>query len=125
MTPGTIVAGKYRVEGKVGEGGMGIVYGARHTTLGVRVAIKVLSPDVVAHKDVVARFLQEAKAAARIESDHVARVTDVGTTEGGAPFMVMELLEGEDLGALVERCGTLEPSIAVAYVLQALAGIAE
>jgi serine/threonine-protein kinase len=120
-----LIAGKYRIERKLGAGGMGAVYAAKHEALGVRVAIKVVLPAIAKDGQVVARFLQEARAAARIEGEHIARVTDVGTLESGAPYMVMELLEGEDLGELVEKDGALEPSRAVRYVTQALSGLSE
>ena len=125
LVAGTLIAGKYRIERKLGAGGMGAVYAAKHEALGVRVAIKVVLPAIAKDGQVVARFLQEARAAARIEGEHIARVTDVGTLESGAPYMVMELLEGEDLGELVEKDGALEPSRAVRYVTQALSGLSE
>src|SRR5262245_54088305 len=99
LQPDTLLGGKYRLEHKLGEGGMGAVYAARHHDLGIRVAIKVLLPEAAQDPQVVARFLQEARAAARIEGEHIARVSDVGTLESGLPFMVMELLDGEDLAS--------------------------
>jgi len=125
LARGTVVAGKYRVEHKLGIGGMGEVYLATHDVLGIRVAIKVLLPVVVRDKQIVARFLQEARAAARIEGEHIARVSDVGTLPDGTPFMVMELLEGEDLGELLAHQGVLAPPLAVAYLLEAMVGVGE
>ena len=92
-----MLAGKYRVERVLGHGGMGVVVAATHVQLDQRVAIKFLLPDALANADVVARFLREARAAVKIQSEHVARVIDVGTLESGAPYMVMEYLEGGDL----------------------------
>jgi eukaryotic-like serine/threonine-protein kinase len=122
--PGDVLAGKYRVERVVGIGGMGVVVAAQHIALEERVALKLLKRDVM-RPDTIARFLQEARSAAKIKSEHVARVTDVGTLGSGVPYMVMELLEGEDLGHLVHDRGPLAPSKAADYLLQACEAIAE
>src|SRR5437762_3171224 len=91
VQPGDVVAGKYRVEHQLGAGGMGLVVSARHTTLDQVVAIKfLLVARATDAKEAIARFLREARAAARIESDHVCRVFDVGTLGDGTPYMVME-----------------------------------
>ena len=87
---GDVIAGKYRLEQVAGEGGMGIVYAAEHLVLCQRVAVKVLLPDAATSELVVERFAREAQAAARITSEHVARVMDAGSTATGAPFLVME-----------------------------------
>ena len=116
------VVDKYRIERRIGEGGMGIVMAARHVELGKRVALKVLRGSDPAD---VPRFLREAQAASRLESEHVARVLDVGRTPDGAPFIVMEYLSGSDLARrLVER-GPLPVRTAVGYVLEACEAIAE
>lgn len=104
---------------------MGTVYAARNIELDKEVAIKMLHPDVSAIPDYVTRFRREAKACASLRSEHVARVYDVGTTDDGVPYMVMELLEGEDLESLLERKHRLPAEEAVDYVLQACEGIAE
>jgi eukaryotic-like serine/threonine-protein kinase len=122
---GDIVAGKYRVERVLGAGGMGIVVAASHLQLQQRVAIKFLLSGVVAGPDSTVRFLREARAAARIQSEHVARVLDAATMEDGTPYMVMEFLEGRDLAALLEQRGPLPLEEAVGYILQACEGIAE
>src|SRR5258708_29880750 len=93
---GALIAGKYRVERVIGEGGMGTVLAARHELLDVNVAVKVLSAELTHQPNIIARFLREARAVARLKSEHVARVMDVGTLGEGQPFIVMELLEGED-----------------------------
>jgi serine/threonine-protein kinase len=123
ISPGEIVAGKYRVERALGVGGMGVVVAARHVALDRVVAIKLLGSGSAAfarsREELVARFLTEARAAARIDSDHVCRVFDVGTTDRGVPFMVMEHLEGNDLEDEIHRRGQLSLVEAVDYVLQA------
>ena len=104
MSPllGRLVSGKYRVIRLIGEGGMGSVYEAVHEGLGARVALKSLHPDL-ARTGLGPRFLQEARAAARIKSPHVVTVSDVDQTEDGLPYMVLELLEGKTLQALYEH----------------------
>ena len=124
LQPGDLVADKYRVEGVLAQGGMGVVVVARHEALDQRVAVKVLRADVATDKATVARFLREAQAAARIQSEHICRVFDVGTLPDGAPYMVMELLEGVDLAGELER-GALRIADAVTYAAQALDGIVE
>ena len=120
------MGGKYRIERVVGEGGMGIVASATHIELEQRVAIKFLSPDAMLSPEAVERFLREAKVAARVKSEHVARVTDVGeTTPGGVPFLVMELLEGRDLGALIDAGEPLPVDEACEIALQAAEALAE
>ena len=92
--PGSILAQKYRVERILGQGGMGVVVQARHIALEERVALKFLLPEYADQPDASARFLREARAAVKIKSEHVARVSDVGTLETGAPYMVMEFSRG-------------------------------
>ena len=116
---GDIIAGKYRVDRVLGAGGMGVVVQATHEVLNERVALKFLLPEVITHKDIVERFVREAKAAVRIKSDHVARILDVGKLETGAPYIVMEYLDGEDLSQVLKRELKLEPSRVVRLVLQA------
>jgi serine/threonine-protein kinase len=125
VKPGDLLAGKYRVERVLGEGGMGVVVAATHAHLGQRVALKFLLPELSARPDIVARFDREARAAVRIQSEHVARVLDTGVLESGAPYMVMEYLEGSDLAQLVRQRGRLEVPEAVDYVLQACEVLAE
>jgi tRNA A-37 threonylcarbamoyl transferase component Bud32 len=122
---GEVLAGKYRVERVLGVGGMGIVVAARHTHLNDRVALKFLLPEIAQTPALVTRFVREAQAAARIKSEHVARVYDVGTMENGVPYMVMEHLVGRDLGSLLGERGALPIGDAVDYVLQASEAIAE
>jgi serine/threonine protein kinase len=120
-----MLGGKYRVESTLGAGGMGVVLLVQHIELAQRVAIKLMMPGVDHDQQAVARFLREARAAAGIQSEHVVRIFDVGTLESGAPYMVMELLRGEDLNQLLANVGRLAISDAVDYVLQACHAIGE
>jgi serine/threonine-protein kinase len=104
---------------------MGIVMAAHHLGLDTKVAIKLLLPEVLGHEDVVARFAREARAAAKIKSEHVARVFDVGTLEDGSPYLVMEFLDGIDLHGWMEREGVLGVEQAVDFLLQASVAVAE
>ncbi len=121
--PGDVVAGKYCLERLLGKGGMGAVFAARHIELGSPYAIKVMLADP-ANDEARTRFLNEGRAAARIESDHVMKVHDVGST-GTYSYMVLELLDGEDLAQILERRIRLTPREAVEYVIQALQGVHE
>ncbi len=121
---GDIVAGKYRVERTLGEGGMGIVVAATHEQLDQRVALKFLQPTLASREDIVQRFMREARAAVKIQSEHVARVFDVGT-HAGAPYMVMEYLEGSDLAQVLESGSVVPVKDAVGYVIEACAAVAE
>ena len=121
---GDVVGGKYRVDRVLGEGGMGIVVAATHEHLGQRVALKFLLPAMAENVEIVQRFLREARAAVRIQSEHVARVLDVGTHEG-SPYMVMEYLEGGDVARVLAERGELPVGEAVGYVLEACEAIAE
>ena len=122
---GDILAGKYRVDRVLGVGGMGVVVAAHHVDLDDRVAIKFLLPDALRNGEAVARFMREAQAAVKIKSEHVARVTDVGRLESGAPYIVMEYLEGLDLSAWIQQRGWLAVDQAVEFLLQACEAIAE
>ncbi|HVR19767.1 MAG TPA: serine/threonine-protein kinase [Polyangiaceae bacterium] len=125
VSEGALVADKYRVECLLGEGGMGHVYAAIHEQLGIRVAIKILSPTLCQSEDAVRRFSREARASVRIQSEHVARVIDVGQLENGAPYMVMEFLSGNDLSHELKGRGSLPTHEAIQYVLQASEAVAE
>jgi serine/threonine-protein kinase len=118
VVPGQILDQKYRIERVIGRGGMGVVVAATHLQLNVRVAIKFLKPESLQDEAAIARFFREARATATIRSEHVARVIDVGTLDSGAPYLVMEHLEGADLATLLRAQGPLSVADAVAYVLQ-------
>jgi eukaryotic-like serine/threonine-protein kinase len=121
---GDVLAGRYRVERVLAMGGMGVVVAARHVQLNQRVAVKVLTHNADSSQS-NARFLTEAKASALLRSDHVVHVSDVGMLDNGKPFMVMELLEGDDLAQVLEAEGKLPVAQAVDYMLQACEGLAE
>ena len=123
---GHVLASKYRVEGVLGMGGMGVVVAATHLDLEQKVALKFLLPSTAADPVIVERFLREARAAVRLKSPHVARTLDTGRLDDGCPFIVMELLEGNDLDAEVEARGApLAVEDAASYVLQACDALAE
>ena len=122
---GTVLLGKYRVDAILGHGGMGVVAQCTHLQLEERVAIKFLRDDVTLDDETRRRFLREAQNAVKLKSEHVARVTDVGTFDTGVPYMVMELLEGIDLGQMLEDSGKINPSLAVELLLQACVALAE
>jgi serine/threonine-protein kinase len=122
---GAVLEGKYRIEHVLGEGGMCVVYAARHLQLEERVAVKILRPEMLDEPDIVERFLREGRAAIRIHSEHVVRIFDVGTLASGDPYLVMEYLQGSDLDALLLANGPLPIQAAVDYVLQAGEAIAE
>jgi len=120
-----VLADKYRVERVLGQGGMGYVVAAIHIQLDQRVAIKILMPELCEHREAVERFLREARAAVRIQSEHVARVLDVGTLHDGTPFMVMEFLSGRDLARELDARGGLPIKEAVLFLLQSCEAVAE
>lgn len=118
LSEGDVIAGKYELSKPIGEGGMGIVFAARHKQLGTQVAIKILREEVLVDTEAVARFDREARAAASLDSPNVLRILDVGRLESGVPYMVSELLEGTDLGVELERRQRLPLAEASYYVTQ-------
>ncbi|HTA19839.1 MAG TPA: serine/threonine-protein kinase, partial [Polyangia bacterium] len=100
---GATLAGRYEIVRRIGEGGMGAVYEARHVLIGKRVAVKVLLEKFLTKSDFVARLLQEARLASSIGHENIVDVTDFGTTDDGRSFVVMEFLDGEALSQLVMR----------------------
>ncbi|WP_437738600.1 protein kinase domain-containing protein [Sorangium sp. So ce1335] len=122
---GDVFAQRYRLERSLGRGSMGAVFAAEHVSLRQRVAVKFLLPKAKDFPGASARFLREARAAAAIRSEHVARVIDVGTAEIGLPFLVMEYLRGRDLQQVLDARGPLPVSEAVDYVLQSCEAVAE
>jgi eukaryotic-like serine/threonine-protein kinase len=118
---GEVLDGKYRVERLLGEGGMGAVAKATHLLRRAPVALKFMSGAVLSLQGAVERFVNEGVAASQIDSDHVVKVFDVGRLPSGAPYLVMEYLEGCDLGQLLEREGQLiAPTRAIHFTLQIL-----
>ena len=125
VSPGDVLLGKYVVERVIGAGGMGVVVAVRHRELNELYAMKFMLPVALANEQAVDRFVREARAAAKLKSEHVAKVHDVGRLENGSPYMVMEHLTGQDLEAVLSAAGPLQPSIAATYVMQACDAIAE
>jgi serine/threonine-protein kinase len=125
VAPGDVLAGKYQVDRVLGSGGMGVVVAARHVELGQYVALKFLLPEACEIPQAVERFLREARASVQIKSEHVARVIDVGKLENGAPYIVMEFLEGIDLAQLIKSRGVVPMLEAADYLLQASEAVAE
>ncbi len=146
--PGTVLLDKYRIIRELGTGGMGVVLCAEHVALGTRVAMKFLLPEFAILPDAAQRFVREARAATRIHSEHVARVIDVGTLPGalaglpasrgpdgelladpvgspGVPFIVMEYLEGVDLGRHLKTEARLSIHEAIDFVVQAAEALAQ
>ncbi|HYO99916.1 MAG TPA: protein kinase [Pyrinomonadaceae bacterium] len=104
---GETLAGKYRIEERINEGGMGTVYRATHVLMEKAVAIKVLHPSLAADDKIVARFTREAKAASRISNPHALNVTDFGESENGIVFLVMEYLRGRTLKEVIRGEGPM------------------
>jgi eukaryotic-like serine/threonine-protein kinase len=121
---GDVIAQKYRIDRLLGKGGMGEVFAARHVELNKLVALKVMRPDMTKDPDAVRRFAREAKAAAALRSEHAVRILDVGRLDEKIPYIVMEHLDGHDLGSLAP--GETLPIIdAVRYVRQACDALAD
>jgi serine/threonine-protein kinase len=125
IQPGQLIAEKYRVDRVLGTGGMGVVVAATHLDLQQPVALKFMQPTALGDAEAVGRFLREARAVVRLKTEHVGRVLDLGKLENGAPFIVMEYLEGEDLDRILSAKGPFPISVAVDYLLQALEAVAE
>jgi serine/threonine-protein kinase len=123
--PGDVLAGKYRVDRVLGVGGMGVVVAAHHLQLDEMVALKFLCREAAMDPAASTRFAREARMAVKIKNEHVARVSDVGELEGGAPYMVMEYLEGEDLSSWIRQRGRLSIEQATDFVLQACVAVAD
>lgn len=124
LAQGTLLEGKYRIERLLGAGGMGSVWVAEHTMLHRPVAVKVLDSSATTRDaTAVQRFLREAQTAARLRSDHIVDVLDVGRFEDGTPFLIMELLEGETLSSRIKREGRLQQGEAALLVDHLLSGL--
>ncbi|MGH1344098.1 MAG: serine/threonine-protein kinase [Nannocystales bacterium] len=120
MLVGTVLADRYRLQKRIGEGAMGWVFLAEHLEIGKKVAVKVLRPSLCKLPEAVRRFRREARSASQIGSRHIVDVTDFGTTPNGAAFYVMEYLhDGEDLAALIKRDGKV-PWMRVVNMLKQL-----
>src|SRR5262245_54644824 len=121
VSPGVVIAGRYRVLQRLGEGAVGAVHLAQHVQTDERLALKVLHNTDALTDDALNRFRTEARAPARIDSDHVVRVVDADIAHdlGGVPYLVMELLKGRDLGKECAARGHLSPVEVVVYLRQA------
>jgi serine/threonine-protein kinase len=115
---GVVLAGRYVVKSRIGEGGMGLVYEGLHRDIDKRVAIKILRDELSRRPEVVARFRQEARSASRIGHENIVDISDFGETTRGASYFIMEFLEGEDLANVLGRDVTVEADRACAIVLQ-------
>jgi eukaryotic-like serine/threonine-protein kinase len=117
--PGTVIGSNVRLKRLLGQGGMGSVWVGEHAALETEVAVKFMSAEIATQPEAVARFKREASAAAQLKSPHVVQVFDHGVTPHGVPFIVMELLEGEDVGKRVGRLGQLPVAEVATIVTQA------
>jgi eukaryotic-like serine/threonine-protein kinase len=124
IAPNNILDGKYLIGPIIGSGAFGLVYEARNLELDEKVALKTMRPEFAVDTAMVARFAREAKSAAAIKSEYVAMVYDVGVTSDNFPYIVMEYLDGKDLGAVLEESGALDARSAVEYALQACEALA-
>jgi tRNA A-37 threonylcarbamoyl transferase component Bud32 len=120
---GQLIAGKYRVVRLIGSGGMGSVYEAENTAIGKRVALKFLHMSAQRDETSLARFHREARAISAVESAHIVQVFDWGQDDKGQAFLVMELLEGKDLGERIQLLGRIPVADAVRYTVEALRGL--
>ena len=121
--PGEIVAEKYRLIRLIGEGGMGSVWVARNLALDIRVAVKLIRSDLDA-PGITERLLKEARTTARLRHPSIVRVFDFGRTRHGDPFIVMELLQGETLGTVLNRESRLSAPQALQLLLPVADGLA-
>ncbi len=120
-----MIAGKYRVDHVLGAGGMGVVVGATHVGLGSRVALKFLLAEMTKYPAIVERFVREARASAQLQTENVCRVMDVGATDDGIPYIVMELLQGHDLASVIKHSGPTPPPLVADWMLQVCQALAE
>jgi serine/threonine protein kinase len=127
--PGELLEGRYLIQSELGRGGMGVVLAAHDETLGRDVALKLLLPEMMSSNEILERFCNEARSLARLESRHVVKVLDFNLISqpercAGLPFMVLELLRGQDLFSYAREQGTLPPGRVVRLALQACDGLA-
>lgn len=125
IVPGVEIEGRFRIEREIGRGGMGVVYAAEHLSMHRRVALKVLSDEAGGDEESISRFIRETRVAAKLASPHAVRVYDVGRLATGAPYMVMELLDGRDLERVLADEGPIDVARAIAWTLQACDAIGE
>jgi tRNA A-37 threonylcarbamoyl transferase component Bud32 len=123
VEPGQVVGGKWRVGPLIGRGGMGAVYEGTNTAIGKKVALKFIDAEFARNVDIANRFQREAESASLVESAHIVHIFDSGATDTGIPYIVMELLRGEDLRGRINRLGRLPTEEAVHVVAQTLRGL--
>jgi len=121
---GTTIDGRYQVEKKLGEGGMGVVYLAKHAVIGNRCAIKVLRGEMAGEGEVSERFIQEARAAAAIGNDHIIQITDFGQLPDSSAYFVMEFLDGHALHDIIAENPHLESARAIKIMIECCEGLA-
>jgi serine/threonine-protein kinase len=121
---GKLIEGRYEVESVLGEGGMGSVYAVRHRALDKRFAMKVMRADLAKQGELAARFIQEARATAAIGHPNIVQITDFGALPSGAPYFVMELLDGTPLSKLIRKGGPLPARLAVRILMQTASALA-
>jgi serine/threonine protein kinase len=117
------IVDRYEITRRIGGGGMGEVYEARHTKLRRRFAIKFLRPHLTLRPEILTRFTREARAAGSLESEHLTATIDLGETADGTPYIVMEYLDGEDLARLLARTGQLSVQRAIGIAIQTCRGL--
>ncbi|HEU4537247.1 MAG TPA: serine/threonine-protein kinase [Polyangiaceae bacterium] len=120
---GTVLDGKWKLVRVLGRGGMGVVYEGLNVTIGKRVALKFIDAPIASDPEVVGRFQREAQAASAVDSAHIVQIFDTGTAPDGAPYLVMEFLSGETLGARIRRLGRLSVEETVHVLCQVLRGL--
>jgi eukaryotic-like serine/threonine-protein kinase len=124
LPAGTVLDGAYRLTRLLGQGAMGTVYEGHHTGAGKRVAVKVMHRELLAYPELAARFRREAKVTSELDHPHVVSVFGFGVTPAGQPYLVMELLDGEDLQTRLERVGPLPLPTVVQIVNQVASALA-
>jgi len=123
VVPGQIVGGKWRIVAPIGRGGMGAVYEGQNISIGKKVALKFIDSEFARQPEIASRFQREAEAASLVESAHIVHIFDSGVTDDGIPYIVMELLRGEDLRARIRRLSRLPKEEAAHIVAQTLRGL--
>src|SRR5258708_12910615 len=123
VVPGQVVGGKWRVVAPIGRGGMGAVYEGQNISIGKKVALKFIDSEFARQPEIASRFQREAEAGSLVESAHIVHIFDSGVTDNGSPYIVMELLRGEDLRARIRRLSRLPKEEAAHIVAQTLRGL--
>src|SRR4029079_12828896 len=121
---GKVIDGRYEIQSRIGEGGMGVVYKARQISIDRVIALKMLNPEMAADQTWVQRFYNEAKACSRLQHPNTIRMFDFGQTQDGRLFMTMEFLDGQSLRAALQR-GPLAPQRVIKVLIQCCASLAE